>query len=90
MSATTTDAKGRRARRAFTGEFKAGAVRVVLDEGKTVGQVSRDLGLTETALREWAHRARADRTHGRPGLTTAEQVTDREPPPRQGRGQARL
>jgi transposase len=28
--------------------------------------------LTETALREWVKRARADRTHGRTGLTTAE------------------
>ena len=68
----TTDAKGRRVRRVFTEEFKAGAVRLVLDEGKTVGQVSRDLDLTETALREWVHRARADRTQGRTGLTTVE------------------
>jgi len=28
--------------------------------------------LTETALREWVKRARADRTKGRTGLTTAE------------------
>ncbi len=72
MSTMTKDAKGRRLRREFTEEFKAGAVRLVLDEGKTVGQVSRDLDLTETALREWVRRARADRTHGRSGLTTAE------------------
>jgi hypothetical protein len=32
----------------------------------------RALDLTETALREWVKRARADRTHGRTGLTTAE------------------
>ena len=34
--------------------------------------MARDLDLTETALREWVKRARADRTHGRTGLTTAE------------------
>jgi transposase len=34
--------------------------------------VAHDLDLTETALREWVKRARADRTHGRTGLTTAE------------------
>ena len=34
--------------------------------------VARDLDLTETALRQWVNRARADRTHGRTGLTTAE------------------
>jgi transposase len=43
-----------------------------LDEGKTVGQVARDLDLTESALRTWVHRARADRTQGKTGLTTAE------------------
>ena len=72
MSTMTKDAKDRRVRRVFTEEFKAGAVRLVLEEGKTVGQVSRDLDLTEPALREWVHRARADRTQGRTGLTTAE------------------
>jgi transposase len=40
MSMMAADAKGRRLRRTFTDEFKAGAVRVVLEEGKTVGQVS--------------------------------------------------
>ena len=62
----------RRPRRQFTEEFKAGAVRLVLDEGKTVGAAARDLDLTETALREWVRRAQADRTKGRTGLTTAE------------------
>src|SRR6188508_169166 len=62
----------KRARRQFTDEFKAGAVRLVLDEGKSVGAAARDLDLTETALREWVNRARADRTDGRTGLTTSE------------------
>jgi transposase len=64
--------KPRRPRRRFDNEFKEQAVRLVLDEGKTVGAVARDLDLTETALREWVKRAQADRTHGRTGLTTAE------------------
>ena len=72
MSTMGTNAKGRRLRRTFTEEFKAGAVRLVLDDGKTVGRVARELDLTETALREWVHRARADRSQGRTGLTTAE------------------
>ena len=59
--------KTRRPRRQFTDEFKAGAVRLVLDEGKTVGAAARDLDLTETALREWVERARADRTKGKHG-----------------------
>jgi transposase len=64
------DTPKRRARRQFTEEFKASAVRLVLDEGQTVSAAARDLDLTETALREWVKRARADRTHGRTGLTT--------------------
>jgi transposase len=67
-----SDTRPRRPRRRFDEEFKAQAVRLVLDEGKSVGSVARDLDLTETALREWVNRARADRTKGKTGLTTAE------------------
>lgn len=64
---------GRRARRAFSEEFKAGAIRLVLEEGKSAGAVARDLDLTESALRIWVARARADRTKGKSGgLTTIE------------------
>ena len=72
MSTMDPTKKPRRPKRQFTPEFKASAVRLVLDEGKPVAAAARDLDLTETALREWVHRARADRTHGRTGLTTAE------------------
>ena len=50
----------------------AGAVRLVLDEGKTIGAVSRDLDLTPSSLANWVRHAQADRTKGRTGLTTAE------------------
>ncbi len=66
------DTKGRRPRRQFDEEFKAQAVRLVLQDGKSIGAVARDLDLTESALRQWVERARADRTGGRTGLTTAE------------------
>ena len=64
----------RRARRGFTPDFKAGAVRLVLDEGKTVGAVARELDLTSSALGVWVRQARADRTKGKTGLTTEERV----------------
>src|SRR5262245_13441192 len=64
--------KKSRARRNFTDEFKAGAVRLVLDEGKAPAQVARDLDLTPSVLSTWVRRARADRTKGKTGLTTAE------------------
>ena len=64
--------KRRRSRRRFDDDFKAQAVRLVLDEGKTVAAAARDLDLTESSLRNWVEQARADRTHGKTGLTTAE------------------
>jgi transposase len=65
--------KPRRKRRQFTPEFKAGAVKLVLAEGKSSTEVARDLGLTESALRIWVQQAKADRGEGQPGaLTTAE------------------
>jgi transposase len=39
-----------RSRRSFTDEFKAGAVRLVLDEGTTMAQVARDLDLAASVL----------------------------------------
>jgi transposase len=66
---------GRRARRKFSEDFRAGAVRLVLDEGKSVGEVARELDLTESGLRVWVERARADRTQGKSGgLTSAERA----------------
>ena len=72
MSRMVKETRSRRQRRRFDDDFKAQAVRLVLDEGKTVGAVARELDLTETALRDWVNRARADRTNGKTGLTTTE------------------
>jgi transposase len=70
---TMADRKAKRTRRSFREEFKASAVRLVLDEGKSVGAAARDLDLTESSLRNWVERARADRGTGKPGaLTSAE------------------
>lgn len=63
-----------RSRRQFSDEFKAGAVRLVLDEGKTIAQVARDLDLTPSALAGWVKHARADRDGGKSGLTTEERT----------------
>src|SRR2546427_6145371 len=62
-----------RKRRAFTNEFKAEAVRLVRESGKSVPTVARELDLTETALRSWVRQAGIDARRGAPGaLTTAE------------------
>jgi transposase len=62
----------KRIRRSFTEEFKAGAVRLVLDEGKTVSQVGRDLDVSQSVVGNWVKQARADRSNGKTGLTTEE------------------
>jgi transposase len=69
---TMAEPKRMRTRRSFTEEYKTGAVRLVLDDGKAVAAVARDLGLTESSLRNWVEHSRADRTKGKTGLTTAE------------------
>ena len=60
-----------RARRSFSVEFKAETVELIRSSGKTVGEVCRDLDLTETAVRRWVQQAEID-AGKRPGLTTAE------------------
>ena len=65
MSTMDEGKQSKRQRRSFTDEFKASAVGLVLDEGKTIMQVARDLDLTASALRQWVERARADRSRGK-------------------------
>ena len=72
MSRMRSDRGSRRARRQFSDEFKEGAVRLVLDEGKTVGAVARELDLTPSALGGWVRQARAERTQGKSGLMQEE------------------
>ncbi|MDX2088521.1 MAG: transposase [Kofleriaceae bacterium] len=63
----------RRARRSFTPEFKAEAVRLCKAGDRSIRQVAKDLDLTETALREWVQRAEED-----PGSGASEELTSAE------------
>jgi transposase len=60
-----------RARRSFSAQFKAETVELIRSSGKTIGEVCRDLDLTETAVRRWVQQAEID-AGKRPGLMTAE------------------
>ncbi len=65
----------KRARRKFTAEYKAEVVRLVRDGGKTIGQASRDLDLTESAVRQWVKQSAIDAGKGETGaLTTADRT----------------
>ena len=63
----------RRKRRAFTREFKAETVRLVVEGGRSIPEVARDLDLTESALRAWVRQAEVDGGRGKPGALTTEE-----------------
>jgi transposase len=65
----------KRQRRKFTSEYKAEVVRLIRDGGKTIREASSDLGLTESAVRNWVTQSGIDAGGGGKGdLTTAERV----------------
>lgn len=60
-------------RRIFTDEQKAEAVRIVGQSGKSISQVAKEMGLTESALRKWVKQAKIDHQSDPQGqLTSAE------------------
>src|SRR6202140_3097176 len=61
-----------RPRRSYTPEFKAEIVELCQRGDRSVGQVTRDFDLTETAVREWVKQAERDAGTRHDGLTTAE------------------
>ena len=68
----TVAKKKPRPRRSFTPEFKAEIVELCRRGDRSVGQVSIDFDLTETAVREWLKQADIDDGRRSDGLTTAE------------------
>lgn len=64
---------GKKIRRKFTDEFKSETVRLVSDSGKSIGAVSRELGLTETAVRRWVEQARPKTSSAPIGMLTLEE-----------------
>lgn len=60
-----------RPRRAYTDEFKAGAVRLVVVEGRSISDVAKSLDLTRSALDGWVKQAKADSGRGPAGALTS-------------------
>ena len=56
-----------RTRRGFTPEYKDEAVKLVINTGRTVATVARELGLNEATLGRWVHDFRARTTAGQAG-----------------------
>jgi transposase len=55
----------------YAPEYRAEAVRLVKDSGKSMGQIARDLGVSYETLRKWVRQAEVDGGL-REGLTTDE------------------
>jgi transposase len=62
-----------RGRRSFTKEYKAEVVKLIRSSGKSVGAVSRELGLTETSVRAWVKQADIDEKKDPLGPMTSEE-----------------
>ena len=62
----------RRARRKYTPEQRADAVRLVREVGN-LAQVARDLDLDENTLRRWVKQAEIDEGRGPEGALTSEE-----------------
>ena len=54
--------------RKFDQDFRAGAVRLVLETGKPIAQVARELGINEGTLGNWCARRRRSNEGGKPGV----------------------
>lgn len=54
-------------RRQYTKEFKVEAVRLVLEEGRTISEVARDLGINENLLHRWKKKSEEGKIEPFPG-----------------------
>ena len=62
-----------RTRRTFSPEFRAEAIKLAKESGKTIKEQAKELGLSESALRKWVRQAEVDGGNGLVGaLTTVE------------------
>ena len=67
---------GTRKRRRFTEAFKQEAVRLCLRHDRSIGQVARELDLTESAVRNWVKQYEVDHGSKPSGALTTEEKTE--------------
>ena len=61
-------------RRSFTVEYKAAAVDFVLNDGRTIADVARSIGVHEMTLGKWVKKARDERGEPAPVLSVDERA----------------
>ncbi len=60
--------------RKFDEDFRQGAVRLVVETGKPIAQVARELGVNDGTLGNWCAKARRDRDGVNAPLSESERV----------------
>ena len=65
-------------RRKFSPQFKAEAVQMVLETGRPIAEVARDLGINEGTLGNWVNVWRRENPEPEPELTPVERVSVKE------------
>jgi transposase len=61
-------------RRKFDQDFKDGAVRIVLESGRPVAEVARELDVHEGTLANWVHKARESQKPGALGESERDEL----------------
>ena len=67
-----------RGRRQYTAEYREEAVRLVLDSGRSIATVARELGINEGTLGNWVKRYRREHAGDEPALEINERARLRE------------
>lgn len=65
-------------RRQYTAEYREEAVRLVLDSGRSIATVARELGINEGTLGNWLNRYRREHAGDEPALEVNERARLRE------------
>ena len=68
--------KTRRTRRRFTDEYKAETVKLVRGSDRSVGEICKDLDLSQTAVRRWLKQAEIDAGKGAAGALTTDELEE--------------
>jgi transposase-like protein len=65
-------------RKSFSPEFKAEAVRMVIESSRPIAEVAREIGVNEGTLGNWVNRYRAEHAEDEPPLTISERARLKE------------
>jgi transposase len=68
--------KTRRTRRRFTDEYKAETVKLIRESDRSIGEICKDLDLSETAVRRWLKQADIDAGKGAAGALTTDELEE--------------